>query len=217
MDFLDKVTMTHKDNQKLAIKEMINLVYSMSQLAGGRATRQETETIVLGSDVYGLSVADTQLIRRLQRAVELVIRSDQQPSGELLAKMNGLIVSGGPLKSSGLRKMPTKIVGTDHVISAPDEARVDQELQTILAANDSSTFKALKVILYVMGQQLYAAENTVTAFLFANYLLVHGGAGLITITDSALPTFHRLAMAYYSTGNGEPLIKWLYEHCIISD
>lgn len=216
MNFPDKVTLTMKDNQKLVIKEMITLVYSMSRLSGGKATLREAETVILGSDVYGLSMEDTQLIRRLQSAVELVIRNDHPGSVEILSRINGLVTMASSLKAGQLRKAPFKVVATGRMIPAADEAVVANAVEGILHTEDSATLKALRLILVIVNQQFYADANEATAFLFANYVMVHAGAGMIMVTDEKLTAFRQL-MAAYDGIDDEPPLKWLYKNCVISD
>lgn len=215
--FPDKMTIDHLANQKLAIKEMIQLVYALSRFENDQATLHETETIILGSDVYGLTNDDMQIIRRLQSAVELVIRNDRPASLTVLNAINARVVKDESMAGGTLRTGTVKIGGTHYVPPIPDEEQTRADIQKILTAPQPATAKALRMILYVIGHRLYWGGNKRTAFLFANYLMVQAGVGLVMVADSQVAAFNRLLTRYYDTDDGDELMQWLYDNCVMRD
>ncbi|MCP9332839.1 Fic family protein [Lentilactobacillus hilgardii] len=217
MNFADKTKLTQLENQKLAIKEMIRLVYSTSRFEDNKATIRETETIILGSDVYGLSTRDMKIIRQLQSAVELIIRNSKPYSLAVSHAINGLVAEGESVAWGMLRTGKVKIGGTDYIPMIPVYDQVVADLTEIMMTDQSATWKALKVMLYIMHSQLYWDGNKRTALLSANYILIQNGAGLLIIDDEHMTAFYRLLNGYYNTGRGETLMNWLYETCIVTD
>lgn len=217
MDFPDKFQLTQYQNQKLAIKEMVRLVYTASRFEDDRATFRQTETIILGSDVYGLSADDMKIIRQLQSAVELIIRNQAPFSLKVSHAINGLEAKDESLAWGKLQTGKVKIGGTNYLPPIPEYDQVVADLTSIMSADQSATWKALKVMLYIMRKQLYWDGNKRTALLSANDILIRAGAGLLIIDDQHLSEFYRLLTGYYETGNGQQLMTWLYETCLVGE
>lgn len=216
MDFPDKCDLTRLENQKLAIKEMIHLVYSASRFEDDKATLRQTETIILGSDVYGLSATDMKVIRQLQGAVELIIRNAKSYSLAVSHAVNGLVAKEMAIDWGKLRTGKVKIGGTSYLPEIPEYDRVVSDIEKIMSAEQSVTWKALKIMLYIMYKQLYWDGNKRTALLSANYILIRNGAGLLIIDDGHMSEFYRLLSRYYDTGDEKGLMTWLYETSMIT-
>ena len=133
---------------------------------------------------------------------------------EYLCKLNEFIARNEALEWGKLRTGSVAISGTDYMPPVPQEAAVRSELTAILAADTSSTEKALNAFCWGTRGQLFWDGNKRTSLTLANKILLQAGAGVLTIRDQNMEQFNEALVTYYNTAEAEPLKAFLYENAI---
>ena len=100
------------------------------------------------------------------------------------------------------------ISGTEYVPKIPQKENVEQELQELLKIKPN-TYRAIKIMLWVMRSQLFWDGNKRTGLLAANKELIKSGNGILSITIEDLPEFNTFLTEYYDTGKDDKLISFL--------
>ncbi len=216
MQFPDKLKLSKENNQKLAIKHMDELIYTNALFEGVKLSFDQLVSIVLGSDLYGVSDEDMAVIRRLQGAVELLIRNVKPYTLTVSHEINARITKGEAIEAGKLRTGKLKLAGTTYLPPIPDAAEVENQVNRLIAGNQSVTERAIRLMLYLLKAQLYWAGNRRTAVLTANYFLIEHGAGLIVIQPEQLRTFNQRLLAYYEEDDMVSLLTWVYENCLVT-
>lgn len=113
-----------------------------------------------------------------------------------------------------LRNGRVGISETDYVPPLPVQSEIEQELADLLAADMTTTERAITAFLWGARRQMFWDGNKRTSLLLANKLLVEHGHGMLTITEKNMEHFNELLSAYYSTNEMSEIKRFLYEHAI---
>lgn len=215
MLYPDKYQLRPEESLFLAKKKWDENVYCGMRMENRAVTFPQTRTILNGVNVPSVCLDDIQAILNMRDAWRFMLNSLDAPMDlEYLCKLNAFISRNESLEWGVLRSGQVGISGTDYLPPVPQAERVREELQQILSATASSTEKALNLFLWGARSQLFWDGNKRTSMSFANKLLLSAGAGLLTITDQHMESFNALLLAYYNTGLGEELKRFLYDNCI---
>lgn len=88
------------------------------------------------------------------------------------------------------------------------------QLAGILNADTSATEKALNAFAWGTRSQLFWDGNKRTSLTLANKILLRAGAGMLTVQEKNMEQFNEKLLAFYNTGDAEPLKVFLYDHAI---
>ena len=69
-------------------------------------------------------------------------------------------------------------------------------------------------MLYLMKSQIFWDGNKRTSMIIANKIMIENGKGIITIKEEYIGQFNKLLSDYYTTGNSDLIIKFIYDNCI---
>ena len=205
-----------KINIDLARRNMVDSIYKQAKLEGVATTYSETETIVYGGVVNGISSSDITKVINLKHAWEFILNEGviTYPTNFLiLCQINEIVEEGFSYLAGKLRSVPVRIGGTSYLPPMPYEAKIKHDLINILNQEEGYNV-AIDLVLYVMKQQPFVDGNKRTAVLFANHYLISKGLGLIVIPAELVSTFKQYLLNYYDN-NDESIKAFLYEQCLL--
>lgn len=210
----NKYHLTQKQNRFLAKKNLVNMVYSNSKFEGVNTTLPQTQTIIDGMSVAGVSIDDIQVIINLKKGLEFVINNDQPYTFEISQTINRIVAAEDALEPGKIRTGNVQIGGVEYVPPVPSPDKVTVMVSKMMNGNFTDTEKALKMMYQMMRDQVFWDGNKRTAVLSANYLLINAGAGIVNINEKQLPKFNTLLAQYYESGDMTEIMQWTYDNCI---
>ena len=210
----DKFKLTREENVFLAKKLLVNSIYIGARIEGINVTFPQTDAIVNGINVPGLTVDEILVIRNLRNAWQYTLKNIDKPFDiDFVNKINEDVSRNESLAWGTLRTGNVGISGTNWVPPIPDARKVAADIAKIMSL-PTATDKAIEYYLYGCRNQLYWDGNKRTTFIASNKILISEGAGLLQIKDADFLEFNTLLTEYYSTGEGNLLRKFLYEKCL---
>lgn len=205
-----------KDNVDMAKRNLVDTIYKQALLEGVAVTFLDTETIIEGGKVNGISSSDIQKVNNLKHAWEFVLDEGTllSPSGyDLLCYINKLVDDHFHYGSGELRRVPVSIGGSKWKPPLPIESLIKEDLAEILAIEDIPT-RAMKSLLYVCKGQPFIDGNKRTATIFANHILISNGAGLLVVPDDKIKEYRDLLIHYYEGDDDGDILAFLNEYCL---
>ena len=207
-----------KRNLDFAKKNLILTIHSQAILEGVATTFAETEAIIEGARIQGMTEQDIRKIVNMKHAWEFILDDDvitAPDSFALLAEINRLIEEGFYYNAGKLRDVPVNIGGTGWRPELPIESQVAEGLDGILNSKVSNIDKAVRLVLYVMRSQLFIDGNKRTAIIFANHFLIQRGLGLLYIPEDKTEEFKKLLVEFYETNKSGDITAFLKDNCLL--
>lgn len=215
MKYQNKYTLTPQQSLFLAKKKWDENVYCGMRMENRAVTFPQTQTILNGVNVPAVQLDDIQAILNMRDAWRFLMGSIEEPlTVDYMCKLNGFIARNEALEWGKLRNGTVGISGTDYQPPVPKYATIERELEGILTSDATATEKALNAFVWGARGQFFWDGNKRTSLTVANKILLSHGAGIMTITDKHMETFNGLLLAYYNTGEKEPLKQFLYDNAI---
>lgn len=205
-----------KLNIDFAKRNLVDTIYKQAVLEGVAVTFLDTETIIGGGKVAGISVDDIQKISNLKHAWQFTLDEGviTSPSDfNVLCYINKLVEEGFYYNAGTLRSVPVSIGGTSWKPNLPIESLVKEQLQDVLDIEDIYE-RAINTLLFVTKKQLFIDGNKRTAVIFANHILISNGAGIIVIPEDKVGEYKKLLVHYYETDEKKEIIDFLYRHSL---
>lgn len=212
----DKFAMSKDINRRYAKKNLTRLVYTNSRFEGLNTTLPQTQTIIDGLGVEGVSIDDINTIVQLKRGWQFVINSDEPLTLEFEEKVNGIVAINDSLDPGNLRT-GNGLVNTEDGDFVPPLVNKQAEkkfIDKILKSDASTTDKALTLMYHNMRGQIFWDGNKRTATLIANKLMIDNGAGLINVPLDKWGRWNTLISQFYQTNDMTKLKQWTYENGI---
>lgn len=195
--------LTREQNIFLAKKTFVELVYNTAYIEGCNVTFPQTQTIIDGAVVNGLTVDDIQTVLNLRDAWKYCVNSVDEPlTLEYVCKINEFVSRNESLQWGKLRS--GKVFVGEFEPSVPVEAEVRQEIQRINSISDGVE-KALEYFAYACKQQLFWDGNKRTSTIVASKILIESGNGVLTIGKNNAEEFNSTLNGWYLNGRLEPL------------
>lgn len=218
MDFPDKFQMTKEQNRRYARMNFTRLVHTNSRFEGINTTLPQTQTIMDGLGVNGVSIDDINTIIQIKRGWQLITESDAPFNLTFAKQINAIVAQNDSLEPGAFRSGQggVAIGSTEDFIPEPvDDQHEVQFLAELLAdQTKSGTEKSLRLMYHLMRAQLFWDGNKRTATLFANRLMIDNGNGLINVPLNEWSTWNTLLSDYYRSNDVQALLKWTYQHAI---
>ena len=215
MNYPDKYHLTPEQSLFLAKKKWDENVYCGMKMENRAVTFPQTKTILEGVNVPNVQLDDIQAILNMRDAWRYLLGSIQEPiTLAYICKLNEYIARNEALEWGKLRTGRVSISGTEYIPPVPEENTVKQELQAILTADTSATDRALTAFAWGARKQLFWDGNKRTSLVLANKILLQAGAGMLTVSEKHMEAFNVQLLAYYSTGEMQPLKQFLYDTAI---
>jgi len=211
----DKYNMTREQSIFFAKKKWDENIYCGMRMENRNITFPQTQTILNGVNVPGVTLDDIQAVLNMRDAWRYLVATVDEPiSAAYICKLNEFVARNEALEWGVLRKGNVGISGTDYVPPIPVRGEVEEELNNILISEKTNTEKAIITFLWGARRQLFWDGNKRTSLLLANKILVAGGNGLLTITEKNMAEFNELLVEYYNMGNMQVIKEFLYEYAI---
>lgn len=203
-------------NVDFAKRNLVDTIYKQAVLEGVAVTFLDTETIIEGGKINGVSADDIQKINNLKHAWQFVLDEGvltTKSDYSILCLINRLVEEGFYFNAGKLRSVPVSIGGTKWKPELPIESLVVEELNGILNEQDIYE-RAINALLFVTKKQLFIDGNKRTSVIFANHILVSNGAGLIVIPEDKVAEYKKLLIAYYESNERTEIFKFLFNECL---
>lgn len=214
-DYSDKYHLSPEQSLFLAKKKWDENVYCGMKMENRAVTFPQTKTILDGVNVPNVQLDDITAILNMRDAWRYLLDSIDAPvTLEYLCKLNEYIARNEALEWGKLRTGRVSISGTDYIPPVPDTEAVAQELEAILSSNTTVTERALTAFAWGARSQLFWDGNKRTSLVLANKILLQSGAGMLTITEKHMAQFNEQLLAYYNSGDMEPLNLFMYDTAI---
>lgn len=198
-------------NRAVAYRNLVDSIYKQARLEGVATTFSDTETIVNGGLVNGMTADDVSKVINLKHAWEFILNKGvlQYPSNfAVLCQINALVEDGFSITAGRLRTVPVTIGGSSYLPPLPIESQIKEQLSEILAETDTVK-KAIRALLFVMKKQIFLDGNKRTAVIFANHILIKGGKGLIVIPAEDVEEYKKLLVKYYEEDDETAITSFL--------
>lgn len=203
-------------NIDFAKRSMVDTIYKQAVLEGVAVTFLDTETIIEGGRIKGVSADDIQKINNLKHAWQFILddgvvttRSDYS----ILCLINRLVEEGFYYNAGKLRSVPVSIGGTKWKPELPIENVIIEQLNEVLSESDVYE-RSVEALLFVTKKQLFIDGNKRTSVIFANHILISNGAGLIAIPEDNVAEYKKLLIDYYETDRADDIKQFLYNKCL---
>ena len=203
-------------NMDFVRANMKSIIYDQAVLEGVSTTFPDTELIIENGIVNNVSAEDVQKILNLKHAWEFVLDKDviQSHTSYYVCQYIARLVNEGFYHEGGrIRGVPVKIGGSSYVPPLPIEYEVREQIDKIVASEDTPLNIAIELALYVMKTQIFNDGNKRTAIIFANHYLVAHGAGLMVVPESIVPEFKQLLVRYYEDTDAQAIRDFLKNQC----
>lgn len=195
------------------------LIYNQAMLEGVVTTYADTESIIEGGQVNGMTATDIIKVINLKHAWEFVLDENvimAEENFSILSQINKLILEGFYYNAGKVRSTPAKIGGTTWIPSIPIESQVVEELNDILNSKLDDVSLAIELLLYVMKRQIFIDGNKRTAVIFANHHLISRGLGIISIPGDLVEDYKKLLIMYYEGKDTDKIKQFLKDKCYVS-
>lgn len=211
----DKYKLSVRENVFHAKKVIIQNIYNGAKLEGCNVTFPETETILNGVNVPGVSIDDIECILNLRNAWRLLLKTIEEPlTLDYICKIHGEAARNQALAWGTLRTGRVGISGTSYIPPIPDKKEIGKQLKEILSL-PTATSQAIYYFLWAVRSQLFWDGNKRTSTLIANKILISSGHGIFTVNEDDLLEFNKRLQAYYHQGDFSQIDDLLYQNCLI--
>lgn len=203
-------------NLDFARANMKSTIYDQAILEGVATTFPQTEDIIEGGSVNGMTATDVQKILNLKHAWEFILDKDViqfNSNYPILCHIAKLVNEGFYSDGGRIRGVPVTIGGTSYTPPLPIETIVMEKIEEIVGSGEESIDVAIKLCLYCMKTQVFNDGNKRVAVLFANHYLISRGEGLIVIPEKEVSSFKKLLVAHYEGKDTQEITEFMTEKC----
>ncbi len=203
-------------NIDFARANMKRNIYDQAVLEGVATSFPQTEEIIEGGIVSGMTATDVQKILNLKHAWEFILDRDVIASKTdyyMLSHIARLVNEGFFADGGRIRGVPVTIGGSSYVPPLPIELDVKERIREIADQDDEAVNIAIRLCLYCMKTQIFLDGNKRASVIFANHYLIAHGGGFLVIPEQAVPKFKRLLVRYYEGEKESVISAFLRENC----
>lgn len=195
-----------KENLFIAKRMLSQVIYNSAYLEGCNVTFPQTETILNGMQISGVSISDIEIILNLRNAWRYLLNNiEKDPlTVEYICRINEDISRNESLDWGVLRYGNVGVSGTDFIPPIPTKENTEQKLEDIRSITDPVE-RAVSYFPWAVKHQLFWDGNKRTSTLVANAILIQSGAGLFTVNEKNGQSFNEALSHYYNTDDAKPL------------
>ena len=203
--------LTRQQNIFLAKKIFTELVFNTAYIEGCNVTFPQTQTIIDGAVINGVSVDDIQTVLNLRDGWKFILSSVDEPlTLEYICRVNEYVSRNESLEWGVLRR-GTVGVG-EFIPTIPVKEDVLKEMDRITKINQPID-RALEYFAYACKQQLFWDGNKRTSTMVASKILIESGEGILTIGKDNAEEFNIALNNWYLKDELQPL-KQCLNKCI---
>ncbi|WP_338215753.1 Fic family protein [Lacticaseibacillus salsurivasis] len=217
MAYEDKYHLTRDLNRRYARSNFDALVHTNSRFEGINTTLPQTQAIMRGLGVNGVSLDDSNTIVQIKRGWDYITQEDDPISLQIEQNINLIVAKYDALVPGELRSGQGAVdIGDENDWVPPmiDEQAEEKWLTELMASDQSTTEKAMRLMYHDMRRQIFWDGNKRSATLAANKVMIDGGAGLINVPLTIWSEWNELIAVYYKNGEVKPLLDWTYAHAV---
>ncbi|MCD7889815.1 MAG: Fic family protein [Oscillospiraceae bacterium] len=203
-------------NIEFARANMKRNIYDQAVLEGVATSFPQTEEIIEGGIVSGMTATDVQKILNLKHAWEFILDRDVIASKTdyyMLSHIARLVNEGFFADGGRIRGVPVTIGGSSYVPPLPIELDVKDKIREIADSENEAVNIAIRLCLYCMKTQIFLDGNKRASVIFANHYLIAHGGGFLVIPEQAVPEFKRLLVRYYEGEDEAVITAFLRKNC----
>lgn len=216
MNLKDKFKMTTDQNKRYARSNFTKLVHTNSRFEGINTTLPQTQTIIDGLGISGVSTDDIETIVNLKRGWEYVTESKDPFNIDFQKNINKIVAARDSYEPGEFRAENSQggvnIGSDDFIPPAFNEKKEKEYFEELMSSDKSTTDKALTLMYHNMRGQLFWDGNKRTATLSANKIMIDGGAGLINVPLDKWETWNNKLTSFYKSGEMDDIKKWTYDN-----
>lgn len=206
-----------QQNIDFARANMKNNIYDQAVLEGVATSFPQTEDIIDGGIVSGMTAKDIQKILNLKHAWEFILDADVLQSRSdyyLLCHIAKLVNEGFFSDGGRIRGVPVTIGGCSYIPPLPIEMDVKQRIDEMTVNTDVDVIDiAIRICLYCMKKQIFLDGNKRASVIFANHYLISHGQGFLVIPEQAVPDFKKLLVEYYENDTFSNISNFMKKNC----
>lgn len=206
-----------QQNIDFARANMKNNIYDQAVLEGVATSFPQTEDIIDGGIVSGMTAKDIQKILNLKHAWEFILDADVLQSRSdyyLLCHIAKLVNEGFFSDGGRIRGVPVTIGGCSYIPPLPIEMDVKQRIDEMTVNTDVDVIDiAVRICLYCMKKQIFLDGNKRASVIFANHYLISHGQGFLVIPEQAVPDFKKLLVEYYENDTFSNISNFMKKNC----
>lgn len=203
--------LTREQNIFLAKKIFTELVFNTAYIEGCNVTFPQTQTIIDGAVVNGISVDDIQTVLNLRDGWKFILSSVDEPlTLEYICRVNEYVSRNESLEWGVLRRGTIGVGEFIPTISVKED--VLKEMDRINKINQPID-RALEYFAYACKQQLFWDGNKRTSTMVASKILIESGEGILTIGKDNAEEFNIALNNWYLKDELQPL-KQCLNKCI---
>ena len=192
-------------------------IYDQAVLEGVATSFPQTEDIIEGGIVSGMTATDIQKILNLKHAWEFILDKDvvQSKSDYYLLCHIAKLVNEGFFHDGGrIRGVPVTIGGCSYIPPLPVEFDVKEQLVLITENADKDKVDiGIELCLYCMKAQIFMDGNKRASVIFANHYLIANGLGFLVIPEKKVPEFKKLLVKFYEGEDISVISSFMKENC----
>lgn len=203
-------------NIEFARANMKRNIYDQAVLEGVATSFPQTEEIIEGGIVSGMTATDVQKILNLKHAWEFILDRDVIASKTdyyMLSHIARLVNEGFFADGGRIRGVPVTIGGSSYVPPLPIELDVKDKIREIADSENEAVNIAIRLCLYCMKTQIFLDGNKRASVIFANHYLIAHGGGFLVIPEQAVSEFKRLLVRYYEGEDEAVITAFLRKNC----
>ena len=173
-----------KLNIDFAKRNLVDSIYNQAMLEGVVTTYADTESIIEGGKVNGMTSTDIMKVVNLKHAWEFILNKNvilSDTNFALLCEVNKMVEEGFYYTAGKIRNTPVTIGGTTWKPDLPVESVIKEELEEIFSKELDDIDRAIELLLYIMKKQVFIDGNKRTAVIYSNHYLISRGLGIIAI------------------------------------
>lgn len=205
-----------KDNIGYAKRNLIDSIWKEANLEGIGVTFPQTQEIVEGRTIAGLSIKDTMVINNLKHAWQFLFDSIDYPlDAQWVSQLHYEIGKNDVVIYPGQRRENVVTIGgTSWVPEIPTYDDLSNTIEEAMGIEDP-TDRALEAFCRIAKMQYFNDGNKRTAQLVANKVLIENGCGILAVPERELANFTEKLIKYYETNDSSNLKDFL--RCVAVD
>lgn len=147
--FSDKYTLTKQQSLFLAKKKWDENIYCGMKMENRNITFPQTQTILHGVNVPGVTLDDIQAVLNMRDAWRYLVNTIDEPiTLSYIGKLHEYVARNEALEWGVLRTGRVGNSGKEDVPPLPVQSKIEQELAALLAADMTTTEKAITAFLW---------------------------------------------------------------------
>lgn len=214
----------HEDKPGMALfifqKNMAGIVWnSLGVFENNPSTLPQTETILQGLSVGGISIDQLSQVKRFGEGarylVDAIKNKEFELSIEFAKRLHALVGKEEALEWGVLRGEQVHIRGVSHVppVAKDLPSLAEKGFFFLREQVENPIERAIVAFLFMSRSQFFLDCNKRTALLMMNGVLLAAGYYPITVLRETTEEFNEKLSAFYNSGDGTNMLKYFRRTC----